>query len=958
MALGPGDHAETVAIYRATVIGPLMHRVITYGQLAAKLRALREQRFRPPSAHSTRTYSVPTLERWLYAYRSAGLDSLLYRSSYDRLRRPTHEHVQLGSGSERLVRRYVYGEAHPQATALNLRGRPYQVYDGAGVVTSQAYDFKGNVLQASRRLRSEVHADADWSALAALTDVAAIATAAEPLLETESFGTQTAYDALNRPTSVTAPDASEVKPTYNEAGLLERVEARVRGAVTWTTFVDDIDYDAKGQRERIDYGNGTSTAYTYDPLTFRLSRLKTTRSSDSAVLQNLTYVYDPVGNIVEIGDSAQQTVFFNNAVVSPSAQYVYDAVYRLSEATGREHVGGIADVQRDQNDVPIQSLPHANDAQALRNYTEQYVYDAVGNLLRMVHQAGAGSWTRRYAHAAASNRLMSTSLPGDPVNGPYSVTYAHDAHGNMTAMPHITALTWDENDQLRSTDLGGGGVVYYDYDAAGQRVRKVWEHSGLVEERIYLGGYEVYRRRNGSGLVLERQTLHVMDGTRRVAMVETKTVDTSGPFTVTPRVRYQLDNHLGSASLEVDGAGLVIGYEEYHPYGTTAYWSARSGVEVSAKRYRYTGKERDEETGLYYHGARYYAPWLGRWTAADPAGMVDGPSLYTYARDNPTTLFDPDGRAVPQQQPIRWRWPWEPIELQKGIAAAVSKSPGGATPERSEEAPLEGGAPAALGAAAAKPLSAPPSPPARGEASGIFRIAPATRGVAPTRPPPGGGHGAGIAISVGIVLVERGVGYLVDKLSAKGDGGISAPPPGPPQPPPAPGMTPVVPPPPEPAKEQKAGPAAATPDASTEPEGSPAAVSSEQKGAAGAARGQARGSGPAAGFFEVSDAYRSSKAVQSFGAAKPVDFIFDSKSGRFIMSTDRQPHGHDSILQAARISPHSGVVGGRISRQAEGLVTDEWSGHHGRNWTPEIRQQFVDFMNKHGVRITHTPWED
>ncbi|XXT11496.1 helix-turn-helix domain-containing protein [Sorangium sp. So ce367] len=76
MALGPADHAETVAIYRATVIGPLMHRVLTHGQLAAALRALSEQRFRPPGAHSTRTYSVPTLERWLYAYRSAGLDGL------------------------------------------------------------------------------------------------------------------------------------------------------------------------------------------------------------------------------------------------------------------------------------------------------------------------------------------------------------------------------------------------------------------------------------------------------------------------------------------------------------------------------------------------------------------------------------------------------------------------------------------------------------------------------------------------------------------------------------------------------------------------------------------------------------------------------------------------------------------------------------------------------------------
>ncbi|WP_437991857.1 DDE-type integrase/transposase/recombinase [Sorangium sp. So ce145] len=84
MTLGPADHAETVAIYRATVIGPLMHRVLTHGQLAAELRTLSEQRFRPPGAPSTRTYSVPTLERWLYAYRSAGLDGLRPQPRSDR----------------------------------------------------------------------------------------------------------------------------------------------------------------------------------------------------------------------------------------------------------------------------------------------------------------------------------------------------------------------------------------------------------------------------------------------------------------------------------------------------------------------------------------------------------------------------------------------------------------------------------------------------------------------------------------------------------------------------------------------------------------------------------------------------------------------------------------------------------------------------------------------------------
>ncbi|MBK8943601.1 MAG: RHS repeat-associated core domain-containing protein [Polyangiaceae bacterium] len=85
-------------------------------------------------------------------------------------------------------------------------------------------------------------------------------------------------------------------------------------------------------------------------------------------------------------------------------------------------------------------------------------------------------------------------------------------------------------------------------------------------------------------------------------------------------------------------------YEEYHPYGTSAYRSARSGVEVSARRYRNTGKERDDETGLYYHGARYYAAWLGRWTSADPLGIgADGPGLYNYTRGSPIVYSDPSG---------------------------------------------------------------------------------------------------------------------------------------------------------------------------------------------------------------------------------------------------------------------------------------------------------------------------
>jgi transposase InsO family protein len=82
--LKPSDDAEETAIFRVTILGPVMLRELTHGQLANELRALSEQRYRPPGAASTRTYQVSTLERWLYAYRAHGLAGLRPKPRSDR----------------------------------------------------------------------------------------------------------------------------------------------------------------------------------------------------------------------------------------------------------------------------------------------------------------------------------------------------------------------------------------------------------------------------------------------------------------------------------------------------------------------------------------------------------------------------------------------------------------------------------------------------------------------------------------------------------------------------------------------------------------------------------------------------------------------------------------------------------------------------------------------------------
>lgn len=571
------------------------------------------------------------------------------RFYYDQLQRLSHV-VLKKDGIENVVQLTIYGENHPQAKDRNLKGKAYLHFDQAGVTKDHAHDFKGNLLKSSRTFALDYKNVLNWSGMIAISDPLEIETMAALSFEQKEHVSESCFDALNRPIESVAPDGSLTRYAFNEANLLDKVDVRLRGAEAWTSFVENIDYDEKGQRTSIRYANGVKTNYEYDPQSFRLTRLFTVRYSDNTFLQNLFYTYDPVGNITSIRDTAQQTVFFNNDEVEAYGQYTYDALYRLIKAEGRELAGSTG--QTSDVDLPVNPLPHSNNTQALRRYAQKYSYDELGNILKMAHVAKNGSWTRYYKYESGSNRLLSTSLPGDDPEGPYSDRYVHDAHGNLISMPHLQALIWDFEDQLREVDLQGGGKAYYVYDAGKQRVRKVVERQGgEVEERFYIGAFELYRESSNAVVQLERETLHIADDKKRIAIVDTKTIDSESSSSVfeTTTTRFQFSNHLGSASMELDENAAIISYEEYHPFGTSAYRSGRNETEVKLKRYRYSGKERDEETGLYYYGARYLIAWLGRWCAVDPAGFVDGLNVFGFVKANPVCFSDRTGLQSEQR---------------------------------------------------------------------------------------------------------------------------------------------------------------------------------------------------------------------------------------------------------------------------------------------------------------------
>lgn len=464
-----------------------------------------------------------------------------------------------------------------------------------------------------------------------------------------SFVTSYAYTSGGALTTITYPSGRVISYLYDSNGRVIKVTETKDGKTS--DIITSVTYNTNGTVASVVYGNGILTEKGYD-IRGALSSL------NIGNLKQFSYTRDNVGNITAITD---------NLDPSKTKTYQYDALYRLTQATG-----------------PWGTL--------------QYSYDPVGN--RLTENSIAE--VTNYSYTA--NKLMSST-------GAKAFNFTYDNNGNTVSENQKTYI-YNQNQRLiKVTDTRTGTdtavLGEYLYNANGQRVKKVtsgkttyfiYDQSGnLIEEAddqgqvnidyIYLGSVPIARvdewwegmklpeAPTGLNLIPGDKQLSVswnesptpVDGYKVHWGTESKNYTNStdvGKTTsyaitgLTNGVSYYIavkayaniketyyyhTDHLGTPILMTNSSGTIVWEGEFLPFGEP--FSITGTV---TNNLRFPGQYFDKGTGLNYNYYRDYNPVIGRYISEDPIGFAGGDvNLYSYVKNNPVNLKDPKGLTLP-----------------------------------------------------------------------------------------------------------------------------------------------------------------------------------------------------------------------------------------------------------------------------------------------------------------------
>ncbi|WP_253692053.1 MULTISPECIES: RHS repeat domain-containing protein [unclassified Treponema] len=459
--------------------------------------------------------------------------------------------------------------------------------------------------------------------------------------------------------------------------------------------------DEHTQRVYIRYGNGVETRYKYDEKRRWLDTIETKNNQTQDVFQKIKYSFDPVGNVLGYNNDA--------STYETKQTYSYDNLYQLISVEGTSNQ---YKAKKSSGTTPV----------SIAKYRQTFAFDGIGNMKEKLSTTNIpGAQGNSYPKAELDYSL---AYEYDPAYAHRLIRagnryYRYDANGNITAEKDgpftdeeefVFTYSYFEEEDVYGADYGFGldapketeqanpqdlfayrrnytwnernlltkssdknYTVHYRYGEDGQRALKYTDEGR--SETLYFNNFftihiPIQDQNNPQGLRVHK---HIFVGNSRLVTAMTHT-DNSGDNDEQKTKRYYYhSDHLGSAQFVTDWRGKQYEHIEYTPYGEL--WVEEVAAGLDKLPFRFTGKELDEETGLYYYGARYLDPKYSRWLSGDPAlndyipkapiddeakkhnenlpGMggvfnVVNLHVYHYAGNNPVKYTDPDGRETKQ----------------------------------------------------------------------------------------------------------------------------------------------------------------------------------------------------------------------------------------------------------------------------------------------------------------------
>ncbi len=533
--------------------------------------------------------------------------------------------------------------------------------------------------------------------------VANVRTVIAPNLPTRVFNTSYNYDSWNRLQTMIYPDQEKVNYNYDLGGNLTRMTGQVYGREY--QYINRIDYDYYEQRAYLLYGNKTETFYNYTPALRRLENLNV-KTSNAQDLYNNFYKYDKVGNVTSLVNQAGATA--NSMGGHYEHGFEYDNLNRLAGAKG--YFEGNQAQQQNNNDfqsdytikmqynathgienktqmhyknmdaTPVAANTYSNTYKyqdhthkvvhiddSMTGATEDFKYDRNGNLtyktnsndidrslywdesnrLRVVNDHEG---MQHYIYDASGERILKANSNIEAVYGNGSLldparstinsytTYPSaylviDAHGIYSK--HYYAGT-----QRIVSRIGEFKSDIFNLEMPCENCMKLQELQKTNLQQILAKG------KLGQATFKPYQPYSYDEAQKALAVEETATKNDSVKRPGQPPLYFYHPDHLGTSTFLTDFNGNAYQFFLNLPFGETM--AEQLGSNYYNTPYKFNGKELDEETGLYYYGARYYDPQGGPgFLSVDPKfESYPGFNPYAYCLQNPVNLVDPDGREA------------------------------------------------------------------------------------------------------------------------------------------------------------------------------------------------------------------------------------------------------------------------------------------------------------------------